>query len=182
MGLSDGQYRSQLVFNQADLAETITKAYHGDDFQGVYPAVEVSEETVIFEGEKQLEWGDAIQFPATLFTDLGSTSTVEVTYTEQFDQFTGDEANSYLQFWYNDWSSMINFTADGQEISETLEVNKFYNSTSGTEHTTIFAFDKDTFHNFKKKGMLFQGHGILLKKVVHREHISRYQTIPVFGP
>ena len=166
MGLSDGQYRSQLVFNQADLAETITKAYHGDDFQGVYPAVEVSEETVIFEGEKQLEWGDAIQFPATLFTDLGSTSTVEVTYTEQFDQFTGDEANSYLQFWYNDWSSMINFTADGQEISETLEVNKFYNSTSGTEHTTIFAFDKDTFHNFKKKGMLFQGHGILLKKVV----------------
>jgi len=166
MGLSDGQYRSQLVFNQADLAETITKAYHGDDFEGVYPTVEVSEETVIFEGEKQLEWGDAIQFPATLFTDLGSTSTVEVTYTEKFDQFTGDEANSYLQFWYNDWSSMINFTADGQEISETLEVNKFYNSTSGTEHTTVFAFDKDTFHNFKKKGMLFQGHGVLLKKVV----------------
>ena len=166
MGLSDGQYRSQLVFNQADLAETITKAYHGDDFQGVYPAVEVSEETIIFEGEKQLEWGDAIQFPATLFTELGSTSTVEVTYTEKFDQFSGDEANSYLQFWYNDWSSMINFTADGQEISETLEVNKFYNSTSGTEHTTVFAFDKDTFHNFKKRGMLFQGHGILLKKVV----------------
>ena len=166
MGLSDGAARSQLVFNQADLAETITKAYHGADFQGVYPAMETSEEAVIFEGEQQLEWGQAINFPANLFTDLSSTSTVEVTYTEKFDQFSGDEANSYLQFWYNDWTSMINFTADGQEISETLEVNKFYNSTSGTEHTTVFAFDTDTFHNFKKKGMLFQGHGVLLKKVV----------------
>jgi hypothetical protein len=166
MGLSDGSARSQLVFNQPDLAEAITKAYHGDDFQGEYPAMEVADETVIFEGEKQLEWGEAIQFPATLFTNLSSTSTVEVTYTEKFDQFSGDEANSYLQFWYNDWSSMINFMADGQEISETLEVNKFYNSTSGTDHTTVFSFDKETFNNFKKKGMLFQGHGVLLKKVV----------------
>jgi hypothetical protein len=89
-----------------------------------------------------------------------------VTYTEKFDQFSGDEANSYLQFWYNDWSEMISFMADGQEINETLEVNKFYNSTSGTEHTTVFSFDKETFKNFKKKGMLFQGHGVLLTKVV----------------
>ncbi|MBQ6379166.1 MAG: glycoside hydrolase family 5 protein [Prevotella sp.] len=166
MGLSDGDARSQLVFNQPDLAKTITKAYHGDDFEGVYPAMEVADETVVFEGEQQLEWGQAINFPATLFTNLSNTSTVEVTYTEKFDQFSGDEANSYLQFWYNDWSSMINFTADGQDVSETLEVNKFYNSTSGTEHTTVFAFDKETFNNFKKKGMLFQGHGVLLTKVV----------------
>jgi hypothetical protein len=61
---------------------------------------------------------------------------------------------------------MINFTADGEAISETLEVNKFYNSVSGTEHTTVFAFDADTFQKFKSKGMLFQGHGILLKKAV----------------
>ena len=39
MGLSDGNSRSQLVFNQPDLAETITKAWHGDDFQGEYPAM-----------------------------------------------------------------------------------------------------------------------------------------------
>jgi hypothetical protein len=166
MGLSDGNARKDLVFNQPDLAETITKAYHGDDFQGEYPAVEVSDENVIFEGEKQLEWGQAINLPAALFTNLSSTSTLEVTYTEKFDQFSGEEANSYLQFWYNDWSEMINFMADGQEVSETLEVNKFYNSTSGTEHTTVFSFDKETFNNFKKKGMLFQGHGILLTKVV----------------
>ena len=61
---------------------------------------------------------------------------------------------------------MIDFIVDGQTISQTLEVNNYYNSVSGTDHVTTFAFDEETFHNFKKKGMLFQGHGILLKKVV----------------
>ena len=166
MGLSDGNARKELVFNQPDLAETITKAYHGEDFQGEYPSKAISNETVVFEGEQQLEWGTAINFTADLFTNLSSTSTVELTYTEKFDQFTGDEANSYLQFWYNDWSEMIDFIVDGQTISQTLEVNKYYNSVSGTDHVTTFAFDNDTFRNFKKKGMLFQGHGILLKKAV----------------
>ena len=165
MGLSDGIYRSYPAFNQPAIAEAITKAYHGDDFDGKYPTHEAAKETVVFEGEQQLEWGGAIQFPSSFFDGL-SDAELELTYTEKFDQFEGNEANSYLQFWYNDWSSMINFTVDGQEINETLEVNKFYNSTSGTDHTTLFTFDAETFKNFKKKGMLFQGHGVLLKKAV----------------
>jgi hypothetical protein len=40
MGLSDGWARSLPAFNQPDLAETIAKAYHGEDFQGVYPSME----------------------------------------------------------------------------------------------------------------------------------------------
>lgn len=165
MGLSDGVYRSYPAFNQPAIAEAITKAYHGDDFDGKYPTHEAAKETVVFEGEQQLEWGGAIQFPSSFFDGL-SDAELELTYTEKFDQFEGGEANSYLQFWYNDWSSMINFTVDGQVINETLEVNKFYNSTSGTDHTTLFTFDAETFKNFKKKGMLFQGHGVLLKKAV----------------
>ena len=165
MGLSDGIYRTYPAFNQPAIAEAITKAWHGESFEGKYPTHEAANETVVFEGEKQLEWGDAINFPPSLFDGLSDVE-LEVTYTEKFDQFSGDEANSYLQFWYNDWSTMINFTVDGQEINETLEVNKFYNSTSGTDHTTVFTFDAATFKNFKKKGMLFQGHGVLLKKVV----------------
>ncbi|MBR4480381.1 MAG: glycoside hydrolase family 5 protein [Prevotella sp.] len=165
MGLSDGMYRTYPAFNQPAIAEAITKAYHGDNFDGKYPTYEAPEESVVFEGEKQLEWGQAINFSPSLFDGLSDVE-LEVTYTEKFDQFSGDEANSYLQFWYNDWSSMINFTADGQEISETLEVNKFYNSTSGTDHTTVFTFDAETLKVFKKKGMLFQGHGVLLKKAV----------------
>lgn len=46
MGLSDGANRSLPVFSQADLAETITKAYHGAEFEGKYPSV----------GDLQLEY------------------------------------------------------------------------------------------------------------------------------
>ena len=166
MGLSDGSARSQLVFNQADLAETITKAYHGDDFQGEYPAMEVADETVVFEGEQQLEWGQAIQFPASLFTDLSNTSTVEVTYVQNYADLDADNQYGMLQFWYGDWSEMINVSAEGQEFAGDFVPIDVYGTESGTEHTTVFAFDADTFKNFKKKGMLFQGHGILVKKVV----------------
>lgn len=49
MGLSDGHYRSMPAFNQADLAERITKAYYGDSFQGVYPTSATTEVDYVVE-------------------------------------------------------------------------------------------------------------------------------------
>lgn len=166
MGLSDGKYREQLVFNQPDLAETITKAYHGADFKGEYPVAEVPIGGVVFEGEQLLEWGQAINIAADLFTNLTEASTVEITYVQQYDQFTGNDAYGMFQFWYGDWSEKIKVTVDGQEYNADFTPAVVYGTESGAQHTTVFTFDKDTFHNFKKKGMLFQGHGILVKKVV----------------
>ncbi|MBR1502803.1 MAG: glycoside hydrolase family 5 protein [Prevotella sp.] len=166
MGLSDGIYRSEPAFNQPDLAETITKAYHGSDFNGVYPVHDATSETVVFEGEKMLEWGTAINFPASLFTDYDNSAVVEVTYTQKYDQFTGDDVYGMMQFWYNDWSEQINFTVDGKEYAHDFVPADHYATESGTDHVTAFSFDQKTFENFKSKGMLFQGHGILVKKAV----------------
>lgn len=167
MGLSDGNSRAQLVFNQPDLAETITKAYHGDDFKGSYPAAETPSEGIIFEGEQLLEWGSAIQLPPTLFTDLNDASTVEITYVQQYDQFEKeDDRYGMMQFWYNDWSSKIDIIAEGNTYNSDFVPADVYGTGSGTEHVTTFSFDENTFHNFKKKGMLFQGHGIVVKKVI----------------
>lgn len=170
MGLSDGNSRKELVFNQPDLAEAITKAYHGDDFQGEYPAKEApTEGGVIFEGEQMLEWGEAINLAADLFTitNLNNTSTVEITYMQQYDQYEKeDDKYGMMQFWYGDWSSMINMTAEDQTFNGDFVPSDVYGTESGTEHVTTFSFDADTFDNFKKKGMLFQGHGIVVKKVV----------------
>ena len=41
MGLSDGAYREIPAFNQADLAERIVKAYHGDNYHGEYPTATI---------------------------------------------------------------------------------------------------------------------------------------------
>lgn len=172
MGLSDGMSRSQLVFNQPDLAKTITKAYHGDDFEGIYPVMEVSDETVVFVGEKQLEWGQALSLPASLFTDLDSKSTVEVTYTQNYADFDEDNQYGMFQFWYGDWSNQVNVSADGQQYDSNFVPADVYGTESGTEHVTVFSFDADIFHGFKSKGMLFQGHGILVTKVVLKAAVT----------
>ena len=167
MGLSDGMYRSVPAFNQPDLAETIAKAYHGSDFQGVYPTMDTGDGgVVVFEGEFQLEWGTAINFPANLFTDLDNSTFVEVTYQQKYDQFTGDDAYGMFQFWYNDWSSKIKFTVGGKQYDADFNPADHYGTPSGTMHTTAFSFDESTFNNIKKKGVLFQGHGIKVTKAI----------------
>ena len=40
MGLSDGSIRSLPAFSQADLAERIVKAYHGNSFKGEFPTID----------------------------------------------------------------------------------------------------------------------------------------------
>ena len=167
MGLSDGNARSELVFNQPDLAEAITKAYHGSDFDGKYPAAELPSDGVLFEGEKLLEWGSALEFPATTFANLGPQTKLEITYKQQYDQFTGDEAYGMFQFWYGGWGSQIDVIVDGETYPEgNFNPFEVYGTESGTEHTTQFSFPSDVFHNIKSKGILFQGHGILVTKVV----------------
>ena len=166
MGLSDGMARNEPYFNQPDLVETITKAYHGDDFEGIYPEMEVSEETIVFEGEKQLEWGQAINLPASLFTNLGGETTVEITYTQNYADLDEDNQYGMFQFWLNDWSEQINIMVDGKEYASDFVPADVYGTESGTDHVTVFAFDADTFKKLQAKGMLFQGHGILVTKVV----------------
>lgn len=56
MGLSDGAFRSLPAFNQPDLAECITKAYHGSDFVGAYPTENDFDINYIVDYEK--EWSE----------------------------------------------------------------------------------------------------------------------------
>jgi hypothetical protein len=56
MGLSDGVSRSLPAFNQPDLAECITKAYHGSDFVGAYPTENDFDINYIVDYEK--EWSE----------------------------------------------------------------------------------------------------------------------------
>lgn len=50
MGLTDGANRDYPCFNQPDLAETLTKAWHGDDFQGKYPTKQdvIGNSTIVY--------------------------------------------------------------------------------------------------------------------------------------
>jgi len=56
MGLSDGVYRSIPAFNQPDLAERLTKAYHGSSFTGVYP--KSSDYSISFAVDFNQQWSE----------------------------------------------------------------------------------------------------------------------------
>lgn len=72
MGLSDGAYRSLPAFNQPDLAERIAKAYHGNDFAGIYPTEDDFNISYIVEYEK--EWAELF-----LYGNYNSVSPLKLT-------------------------------------------------------------------------------------------------------
>ena len=160
MGLSDGSFRSIPAFNQADLAKRIAKAYHGSDFEGKYPTKDPNASTTIFEGEQMLAWGTAITVAASNFTNMEDNAVVEVSYKQKHVEDYG-----MFQFWYADWSSKIKIYVDGKEFDSDFNPGDYYNTEDGTEHVTQFTFDTSTFTNIKKKGILFQGNGIVVTKV-----------------
>ena len=164
MGLSDGVYRSEVVFSQPDLAETITKAYHGSSFEGKYPVHDSSKGTVAFEGEKVLEWGQGITIKAAMLKEAGNKVQVEITYKLDFTDYDD------MQFMYNKggWQkitaglSMDGKSFDGADFSAT----SFYGIQSGDSKTSTLTFNEAAYELVSVNDLVIQGHGVIISKVV----------------
>ena len=157
MGLTDGLFRSAPAFSQPDLAERIVKAYHGEDFNGEYPTLDSS--TIIFDGDKLLDWGQGITIPGNLIKDCGPTATVELTYSIEGN---GDD----LQLFLGDWSSMTSFLVDGKSFNGDFSPRQHYSSAVGAEHTTDISFSADAYNNIAQRGLIVHGHDIRLYKAM----------------
>ena len=163
MGLSDATYRSEPAFNQADLAETLIKAYHGSSFEGKFPVHDTSEKTVILEGEKALEWGQGITVKGTALSDVGSKVEVELTYKLDFTDYDD------IQFLHNNggWSkipkglSMDGKAFDGADFSP----SGFYGIKSGDTKTSVLTFDDYAYAIVSKYDLILQGHGVIIQKI-----------------
>lgn len=175
MGLTDGLYRGLPAFNQADLAERMAKAYHGDSFQGQYPVKEKSSEVVCFEGEKTIEWSNQTDVPADYFKDFGPNVQMTIDYV-----LAGEDYNMF-QFYYGDWDkkNFPTMIVDGKTLPTSKNDDgspvlnfipgDFYDIPVGTEKSTVFTFDEKTAELLAKKGLLFIGHGIKVKKITLSE-------------
>jgi len=157
MGLSDGDYRAIPAFNQADLAETIAKAYHGSSFQGEYPEATTVTSLLVFDGEKALNWGDGITIGGSSFQMAGEGAQVLLTYKQ-----TGGSDD--IQFFYGDWSDKPKFKVDGKSYSGDFIPHSHYNTSTGSEHTTAFSFDSNTYNILTQKGLVVHGTQITLYK------------------
>jgi aryl-phospho-beta-D-glucosidase BglC (GH1 family) len=164
MGLSDGVYRSEVVFSQPDLAEAITKAYHGSSFEGKYPVHDSSKGTVAFEGEKVLEWGQGITIKAAMLKEAGNKVQVEITYKLDFTDYDD------MQFMYNKggWQKItVGLSMDGKSFDGAdFSAASFYGIQSGVSKTSTLTFNEAAYELVSVNDLVIQGHGVIISKVV----------------
>ena len=171
MGLSDGTYRSEPAFNQADLAETLIKAYYGSSDNYKFPTHDSSNGTVAFEGEKTLEWGQGVTIPASMLKEVGKQVEVELSYKLDFLNFEKkDDQYDDIQFMYNKggWQkipsglSMDGKAFDGADFSP----SNVYGINSGDSKTSVLTFNDSAFELVASNDLIIQGHGVIVTKVV----------------
>lgn len=157
MGLSDGVYRSMPAFNQPDLAECLVKAYRGNTTGFTYP--EASKEPVtVFEGEKQLDWGQAISVTGQTISNYGKGFQLAIDF-----EVNGDSPD--FQFFFGDWSSKIKFIIGGTTYDGDYNPSS-HGVAKGATGTIVVTFPDADYATEASKGILFQGTGIKVTKVV----------------
>lgn len=157
MGLSNSICRIMPAFDQADLAECISKAYHGSTYNGKFPIPDKISSYVCFEGDKLINWGNGISIPAELFKFSESSITLRLSYKQE-------SSSDDIQFMLGDWSEGISFKVDGKTYKSDFHPISHYSTAVGTEHVTDITFDLTTFNKLTQKGLVIHGIGVRLRK------------------
>lgn len=166
MGMSDGLYRTFPAFSQPDLAECVTKAYHGSDFQGEYPSAGQMAEIVCFEGDKLLGWGNGFNISASVFASLEVQPVLTLTYTQE------STGNDDIQLFYGNWASKPSFVVDGQTFDGDFSPSHHYGTPAGTEHVTTMSFSEVVYQQICQHGLIVHGDGIRVTRAVLRDPAS----------
>ena len=156
MGLSDGAFRSQPLFSQPDLAETIVKAYYGNTDSFKYPKAGSGADFLCFEGEKALSWGDGISINSAVFKVYDKSANLVLTYN------ITENSGADIQLYYADWSEKPSFYVDGKSY------NADYNpsGSKGTSATANITFSESVYNTIKQKGLIIHGTGVTLTKAI----------------
>lgn len=167
MGLSDGAFRSQPLFSQPDLAETIVKAYHGNTDSFKYPSAQGGAEFVCFDGEKALDWGNGFSISSAAFSAYDKTVKLFLTFKKTA------ASGSDIQLYYGDWSAKITFNVDGKAY------NADYNpgGTVGAIQTVAITFSESVYNNLIKKGLMIHGAGVTVTKAVLKSGTTGVEAI-----
>ena len=117
---------------------------------------------VFWEGDAVLDWGNGLQLtvPSSVFEGKDNDLQLVLYYTQDYTDYDD------IQLFYGDWSTMLPFNVEKSSFTGDFIPSNYYSTGSGTEHNTPFAFDADVFKTIQQKGIVIQGHGIRLTKVV----------------
>lgn len=132
--------------------------------------------TVFWEGNSRLNWGNGLQLkiPATAFSDYQDQVLVVIYY----DQ---DGTTSYedIQFCDGNWKG-LSFSVEESEKTGDFSPRDYYGYSSDNRITPIL-FKEDAFKSIRKGGLIIQGYGIILKKIVFTDSPTTSITSPFYN-
>ena len=114
-----------------------------------------------------------MKIESAIFASFDENSTLTINYIQDADK------DDDIQFYYGDWSNKMNFIYNGKSYFADFQPSQFLGSNAGSSHVIPFSFSAETCANFKKVGMLMQGNGITIKKVVLSSSTSGIEQLVV---
>jgi len=133
--------------------------------------------SVIWEGDALLDWGNGLQLSIPASTFEGKDSSVQLVLYYQQEYTDYDD----LQLFYGDWSAMVPYYVASTTCNGDFSPSSYYATGTGTEHVTPLTFDEATLDVVRQKGLVIQGHGVRLKKVVVAEASSVRTPVAIKG-
>ena len=127
----------------------------------------------IWSGDKTLAWGSSgmISLAAAAFAD----ATDEVTLVLYYEPVATAEYTD-IQMCYKDWSK-ASFKVGETSVQGDFNPRGYYGVTTGSL-ITPFTFDDAALQSFKRQGMIIQGYGVRLTKIVIAQQQSAAVTPP----
>ena len=115
-----------------------------------------------WEGDEKLDWGNGLQLtiPSSVFEGKGDDVQLVLYYTQDYTDYDD------IQLFYGDWSTMVTYQVGEVEFTGDFIPSNYYFTGSGTNHNTPMAFSESVLKIIRQKGVIIQGHGIRLTKVV----------------
>ncbi len=133
------------------------------------------EGTLFWEGNSVMDWGSGLQLPipASEFVAQGKDVRLILKYTLDFADYC------VLQLYYGDWdqTKTPSFIINGMTYTKEFEPNKVHGVGSGESCTSILTFEESIYNLIAQKGIVLQGHGLRMNKVLLANATTAISTI-----
>ena len=115
-----------------------------------------------WEGDEVMDWGNGLQLtvPNSLYEGRDNMLQTVLSFTQDYTDY------DQIQIFYGDWSEMVTFFVGSSSFDGAFVPSQYYGTGSGESHAMAVTFSEDVFKTIQQKGIVIQGHGVRLTKVV----------------
>ena len=117
---------------------------------------------LFWEGDAVMDWGNGLQLtiPASEFLTYGKDIMISLVYTLDFTDY------NMIQLFYGDWSTNPDFFVNGQSITKEYIPSDIHGLSNGDTGVSVLTFPESVYNVASQKGIVLQGHGLKLNKVL----------------